>query len=83
MYKYRWNLSKTIAFLTFKRIVAKPNDGFMQQLKDVERKLNIQSETHIQTNSRAQKILNPRSSGSYHESYSQPRPGSAREIPLA
>lgn len=43
MYKYRWNLSKTLAFITYKRIVAKPNDGFMQQLKDVEKKLNIQS----------------------------------------
>jgi len=33
MWKYRWNLNQTLAFLVHKRIVVKPNDGFMQQLK--------------------------------------------------
>jgi len=47
MWKYRWNLNKTLAFVVFKRIVAKPNDGFMKQLRDVEAKLNITSESNI------------------------------------
>jgi protein-tyrosine phosphatase len=41
MWKYRWTLEKTLAFLTYKRIVVKPNDGFYNQLKGVETKLNI------------------------------------------
>ena len=41
MWKYRWTLKKTLAFLVCKRIVVKPNDGFMKQLKEVEIKLNI------------------------------------------
>jgi protein-tyrosine phosphatase len=41
MWKYRWPLEKTLAFLVFKRIVAKPNDGFYNQLKEVETKLKI------------------------------------------
>lgn len=44
MWKYRWNLQKVIAFLVHKRIVAKPNDGFYKQLKEVEIKLKINAE---------------------------------------
>ncbi len=63
MFKYRWPLSKTLSFVQFKRIVAKPNDGFMQQLKDVEVKLKISSQPKIPPTevSRAHKILNPNS----------------------
>jgi protein-tyrosine phosphatase len=43
MWKYRWPVDKTLAFLTNKRIVAKPNDGFYNQLKEVENKLGIVS----------------------------------------
>jgi len=41
MYKYRWPLQKTLKFVVHKRIVAKPNDGFIKQLQDVEKRLNI------------------------------------------
>lgn len=41
MYKYRWSLQKTLRFVIHKRVVAKPNDGFMKQLQDVEKKLFI------------------------------------------
>jgi hypothetical protein len=44
MWKYRWTLEKTLSFLVYKRIVAKPNDGFYNQLKEVEIKLNITNE---------------------------------------
>jgi hypothetical protein len=29
----KWNLKTALAFVQTKRIVAKPNDGFMEQLK--------------------------------------------------
>lgn len=41
MWKYRWTLDKTLAFLVYKRIVAKPNNGFIEQLRQIEVKLNI------------------------------------------
>lgn len=44
MWKYRWPADKTLAFLAYKRVVAKPNDGFYNQLKEVENKLGIVSE---------------------------------------
>jgi hypothetical protein len=33
-----------MSFLVFKRVVAKPNQGFYNQLKDIETKLKIGSE---------------------------------------
>lgn len=48
MWKYRWPLEKTLAFLVFKRVVAKPNDGFYNQLKEVETKLKIVPDNNIQ-----------------------------------
>lgn len=30
---WKWNLKTALAFVQTKRIVAKPNDGFMEQLK--------------------------------------------------
>jgi hypothetical protein len=36
---WKWNLKNTMAFVQMKRIVAKPNDGFMGQLKIYEERL--------------------------------------------
>jgi hypothetical protein len=41
MWKYKWKVDKALNFLVYKRIVAKPNDGFYRQLKEVEAKLNL------------------------------------------
>jgi protein-tyrosine phosphatase len=30
---WKWNLKNTIDFVQAKRVVAKPNEGFMEQLK--------------------------------------------------
>jgi hypothetical protein len=30
---WKWNLKTALAFVQTKRIVAKPNDGFIEQLK--------------------------------------------------
>ena len=59
MWKYRWPLDKTLAFLVFKRVVAKPNDGFYNQLKEVELKLKIvpdsANQPHIHNNNQIQR----------------------------
>jgi predicted protein tyrosine phosphatase len=64
MWKFRWTLKKALTFLTFKRIVAKPNDGFMRQLQDVETKLGLGGGESPNSISRtnAQKILSPNGS---------------------
>lgn len=36
---WKWPLKKTLDFVQSKRIVAKPNDGFMEQLKKFENTL--------------------------------------------
>jgi len=35
MWKFKWNYETTIAFVKAKRIVAKPNDGFVKQLIEI------------------------------------------------
>lgn len=35
MWKFKWNFETTIAFMRAKRIVAKPNDGFVKQLMQI------------------------------------------------
>jgi hypothetical protein len=39
MKKCNWNLQKALGFVKSKRVVAKPNDGFMRQLQQYEKQL--------------------------------------------
>lgn len=39
MSKYGWTVDKTVKFVISKRVVAKPNDGFMKQLREYESQL--------------------------------------------
>lgn len=39
MKKCNWNLQKALGFVRSKRVVAKPNDGFMRQLQQYEKQL--------------------------------------------
>ena len=39
MWKLKWNYDTTMAFVKAKRIVAKPNEGFVRQLMEIEQVL--------------------------------------------
>lgn len=41
MKKYNWNVDEALNFVKEKRVVAKPNDGFMKQLKQFEETLSL------------------------------------------
>lgn len=43
MKKMKWDLNKSLSFVTAKRIVAKPNDGFMRQLVIFNNELKAES----------------------------------------